>query len=72
MGYVVKISRKDGRELDKRQYLCIRDLNGDGKPDFVRATIRHAVVFETKEEATSEAVLEYVNYFNYDYTIEEI
>ena len=72
MGYLVRISRKGQSEMDKRQYLCLRDLNGDGKPDYVRATRRRAQVFETKEEAMSNSVQEYCNHFNYDFTIEEV
>ena len=71
MGYRVKLTKKDGGIMDNREYLCFRDINNDGG-GYTRSTIRHATVFDTKEEAESDRVKEYADTLGYLYKIEEV
>lgn len=69
MGYRVRVTKKNGL-MDKRQYLCLRDINNDGG-GYTRATIRHATIFETKEEINTKEFQAFLE-LGYDYSIEEV
>ncbi len=71
MIYRIKVRRKDGEDLGKREYLCLKDFSGDGMNDFVRCTIRHAELFDSKDEILTDLFQRYIDCMNYDYTIEE-
>lgn len=70
MGYRVRLSRKDGKPLGKREYLVFRDINNDGG-GYTHGTLSHAEIFDSKEEIYSKEIMGFVETLQYDFAIEE-
>ncbi len=71
MAYKVRLKRKDGRPLGRREWLFFRDLYNDGG-GYTRTTERHATVFESKEEIYGDIIQGFMNTLGYDFEIEEV
>ena len=71
MGYRIKVRKKNGNPMDKRQWLCIRDIDGSGN-GYARTTESHATIFDTKDEIDSDSLQKYMAVTGCEYGIETV
>ena len=72
MGYIVRLKRKDERDLGKMCYLKYRDLGGIDGDGYCKTVKKRATLFENEEEIKTAQIMDYINRHDFLYEIEQV